>query len=588
MFFKQIKLFTAFAMLLSFFTACDLNEIGDETEEEATGGETIEEVTAENGSTHEESSDYTWEASAVIPVTLNGTSVTENSDGVSASGSKITISAAGTYSFSGTLSNGQIIVDAGDNDLVRIILSGVNITCSNSAPINIKNSAKTIIVLADNSTNTLTDGTSYSYDDASEEEPNATIFSKSDLTIYGNGSLTIDANFNDGISCKDGLIIKSGTIDITAVDDGIRGKDYLIVKDGKIKINCTGDGLKSDNDSDSSLGYLSVEAGVFNITAGGDALTAETDVMITTGSFTLTAGGGSSKTVSADLSAKGIKGVVCVVIDGGNFTFSTADDAIHSNGNVAINGGTFVISSGDDGIHADTSLLVACESISVSKSYEGLESASITINSGDIRVVSSDDGINAAGGSSTSTGGSPGQGGYSTSGNYYLYINGGNIYVNAVGDGLDINGAIVMTAGNVIVNGPTSSANGALDYDSSFKLSGGFFLAAGSSGMAMAPSTTSTQNSILLNFSSTKSAGTLVCVQSSDGKNLFTFAPAKTFQSIAFSSSELTKGTSYVVYTGGSSTGTVSDGLYQNGTYTPGTQTTSFTVSGTVTKITSK
>lgn len=534
-----------------------------------------------NSGSHEDQSDYTWDISKAIQIVLNGNSITVNGAGAIADGSTVTISSAGTYSIKGSLSDGQIIVDTKDEDVVRIILNGADISCSTNSPVFIKNAEKTIIVLADNTKNSVKDGSSYIFNDT-EDEPNAVIFSKSNLTIYGNGSLTVNGNYNDGIACKDGLIIKSGAISVSAKDDGIRGKDYLIVKDGDIIVNAGGDGLKSDNTDDTTMGYISIETGTFNITSAGDALAAETDVLITDGNFILSSGGGSNKNVSGDISAKGIKGVVSVIIDGGDFSINSADDALHSNGNLKINSGTYAISAGDDGIHADSSIEINGGVIGISKSYEGIESAIITINDGDIHISSSDDGINGAGGNDGS--GMQGWGGQdASSGNNCLYINGGYIVVDGNGDGIDINGSIVMTGGDVIVNGPTENMNGALDYDASFKITGGFLVAAGSSGMAQIPGATSTQCSVLLNFRSSLQAGTLFNIQNSDGKSILSFVPTKRFQSIAFSSTELIKGSTYNVYYGGSSTGTFKDGLCLDGTYSPGTKLTSFTVTGVVT-----
>lgn len=582
-----VWMLTFFAVIL--FTACSKSSDLDLSEEEEVDNSesTVSEITGDNCATHEADADYTWTSSSVIPVVLNGSSITVSSSGASVSGSTLTISSAGTYSFSGSLTNGQIIVNTEDKETVRLILNGVSVTCSQSAPIYVKKAEKAVLILADNTSNTLTDGSTYTYDNASDEEPNACVFSKSDLSISGNGSLTINANFNDGINTKDGLVIKSGNIKITAKDDAIRGKDYMVIHSGTFDLTASGDGLKSDNDSDATKGYISIDKGTYTIVSGGDAIAAQTDVLISDGLFTLTSGGGSSKTASSTVSSKAIKGTVCVVIDKGTFTISSADDAVHSNSSVAINGGSFTISSGDDGLHADTALGISGGDINITKSYEGIESAYITINNGTIHVTASDDGINGAGGSDSSgTGGWGGPGAMPSSGNYYLYVNGGYIYVNAGGDGIDVNGSIEMTNGTVIVNGPTDNGNGPLDYDGSFKISGGFLLAVGSSGMAQAPGTGSSQYSVLLNLSSAKTAGTLVSFQTSDGKELFTFAPAKKYQSIAFSSPDLKSGSSYDVYVGGSSTGTATDGLYSGGTYSDGTKYTSITLSGTTTKVT--
>jgi hypothetical protein len=588
---KKALFWAACLFTISFFVSSCHKDSGTEPDTGSTGttttttttttGETVAAYLAKNCTSHEGSGDYTYNTSSVIPIAFSGTTITASGTGVSVYENKVTITAGGTYSLSGTLTNGQVVVTSTDTAAVKLILNGVNITNTTSAPIYITNASKAVIVLADNTTNYLTDASTYVYASADEDEPNAALFSKADLSIYGNGSLTVKGNYNDGIASKDGLIIKSGNINVTAADDGIRGKDYLIVKGGTLTVKSKGDGLKADNDADSTKGYIYIATGTLNITAtAGDAITAETDVLISDGQITLTSGGGSSYTATSTTSTKGIKGIVNTIIDGGTFTISSSDDALHSNKNLVINAGTFAISSGDDGIHADATLKIYGGTINITKCYEGIESAALTINSGNIYVVASDDGINGAGGNDGSSTGS-----FVTTGNYTLHINGGYIVVNAAGDGIDVNGAITMTGGTVIVNGPTNSGNGALDYDTTFIISGGSIVATGSSGMSMAPSTSSTINSVLINFRSSYSANTLMHIQSSSGTEILTCKPVKTYQSLEFSSSKLVTGTTYDVYYGGTSTGTLTDGVYSGGTYLGGTKYTSFTVSGTVTKM---
>ncbi|MCU0485024.1 MAG: hypothetical protein MUC85_02840, partial [Anaerolineales bacterium] len=159
------------------------------------------------------------------------------------------------------------------------------------------------------------------------------------------------------------------------------------------------------------------------------------------------------------------------------------------------------------------------------------------------------------------------------------------VVVDAYGDGLDINGSMEMTGGVVLVNGPVENMNGALDYDGTFNLTGGYFLAVGSAGMAMAPSSSSTQNSVLVNFSGYAQAGALLHIQDSAGEELFTFAPTRQYQSVLFSSPALEEGETYTVYMGGSSSGTAVDGLYQGGAYSGGTELGSFEISGIITQI---
>jgi hypothetical protein len=287
---------------------------------------------------------------------------------------------------------------------------------------------------------------------------------------------------------------------------------------------------------------------------------------------------------SAAESAKGLKAGVDVTILGGTIDIDSADDAIHSNDSLTINGGDIVLASGDDGIHSDSTLEINGGELSITKSYEGIESAVLTFNDGTIHIVASDDGINAAGGTGDfGMGGWQGPGGMESSTDYHTYINGGYIYVDATGDGIDSNGPIDMSGGVVLVIGPTSNNNGALDCMSGFDITGGFLVAVGSSGMAQGPSETSSQYSVIYNFESSQAAGTTVHLESSDGQDILTFVPTREYQSVVLSSPELENGATYAVYSGGSSSGTVTDGLYSGGTYSAGTEVASFTVSSVVT-----
>ncbi len=291
-----------------------------------------------------------------------------------------------------------MVVNSTSKGNVRLILDGVTLNSSTSAPMYIMDADKVILFLTDGTQNAVTDAASYTYPSAEVDEPNAAIFSNADLSIAGNGALTVMGNFNDAINVDDGLVIAGGTLNVTAADDGLRGKDYLVVEGGALTVNAQGDGLKSDNAEDAALGYIAVSAGTLNITAGGDALSAQTNVAVTGGDFTLNTGGGAGKVVAETESAKGIKGDVSGVIDGGTFHINTADDSLHSNGSVTVNNGSFTIASADDALHADGSLTINGGEIEVTQYYEGLESAVITINGGTMHVTSRDDGVNVAGG----------------------------------------------------------------------------------------------------------------------------------------------------------------------------------------------
>jgi len=557
-------------------------------------GATVDNVLEGNKVDHDTEEPYSWKREEAGIIRLLGQTVSETMDGVSFIDQTLLIKAAGVYRLTGTLENGRVLIDTDDDSPVILILDGVTIQCAFSSPLFVADAECVVIDLVEQTENKFTDGSTYVFDSQDEDEPNAAIFSKDDLTITGGGTLQVEGNYQDGIASKDGLVIKGGKIAVVAADDGIRGKDYLVIRDGNISIDAGGDGLKSTNDEEGDCGYIYIESGTLQITAEGDAISAETDALIREVSLEAVTGGGVSRVNYSDVSSKGIKGLVYNVIDGGTFSITSADDAVHSNYTMIINGGIFSISTGDDAFHADSLLVVNDGKIVVAECYEGVESAVIDITGGSLNIVSSDDGLNVVGGNDGSgmrPGGGPGGPGgpggdqFASSGNYYLFIEGGDIAVNSLGDGIDINGAVVMSEGKLIIDGPSSNMNGALDYDRSFEMNGGFLLGVGSAGMAQAPGSGSSQYSVLVNFSSSISAGTLVHLGGGSGEGLFTFSPTKTFQSVVFSSPDLEVGSMYQIYYGGTASGTLKDGLLVDGSYTPGTRYREFSISGITTLI---
>ncbi len=534
---------------------------------------------------------YTYDTTTVVQVNLNGSSIIVIPDVATVSGSKVTLRSAGTYEISGSLTDGQIVVNANNNGNVRLILNGVNIKCSSGAPIYIKDADKALINLADGTVNTLTDGISYVTDESGE--PDAALFSDTELVIYGEGSLNVNANYNDGISSDDGLVIKSGTISVKAADDGIRGKDFLIIHDGNITVNSTGDALKSDNETDSSKGYVTINSGTLNLTAtAGDAIDAASNLTVNGGIFNIKTGtgagtstggsggqpGGSSGGYSGTISEKGLKGAVSVKIEKGSLTINSADDAIHSNETVTIDDGTLSVATGDDAIHAETSVSINGGTLMVTKSFEAIESASITVNKGNLNLVATNDGFNATKGS----------GGESSDGSL-LTFNDGYIVVNvSSGDGLDSNGNIVMTGGTVIVHGPQSAPEVAFDFNGTFIISGGILVAGGpnAGNMIEVPGSGSSQCCFKATSSSVISASTIIHLQDASGNDVVTFRPVRNTYYFVFSSSQLAIGASYSIYTGGSSTGVLTDGLFSGGTYSGGIFKKTFTISNKITSVT--
>lgn len=534
--------------------------------------------TGTNADDHEDESDYDVPETVGNVIYLYDTYIETTATGVTLSDEDTvaTITASGDYGITGALDDGRIIVNVdttADSGTVRLLLDDADITCSSNASLDIESAEKTIVVI-NSGTNTLTS----SGLPTGEDDPNAALFSRDDLTIYGvDGSLAVNGNAggSDGIGCKDGLIINDAEITVNAADDGVRGKDYVVIEGDStvLNINSTGDGIKSDNDEDSAKGYISIEGGEITVATGadGDAIGAQTDVIIAGGTFDLTTGGTSSS-LGSDASAKGIKGGELIHIEDGAFTIDSLDDAIHSNADIVIDGGTFSISTsntvsvGGDAIHADSSIEINGGTITITKAYEGIEGNYITVNDGTISIVDSDDGFNATSGS----------GGEEDDGSW-LYINGGTIYMNvASGDGLDSNGSIAISGGTIIAYGPSSSPNVGMDYNGALTITGGLLIVTGpNSGSMIQPSGSSNYGSSSTQYclkvtSSSFSTSSFFHIQNASGEDILTFKPEESMYYLIFSSPDLASG-SHSIYTGG----TYSDGSSMHGLYTGGSYSNS-------------
>lgn len=465
----------------------------------------------------------------------------------------VTISEEGTYILSGTITNGQVVVDAPKEAKITIVLDGVTINNNTSAAIYVKQADKVFITLAQGSTNTLSNKSEFVAID--ENNIDGVLYSKEDLTINGQGKLIVNANYGNAIVSKDDLTITSGTYELTAANHGLDGKDNVKISDGTITINAGKDAIHAENTDDTSLGYIYIGGGKLNLTAASDAMDASSTIQI----------------------------------DAGQIDIKAEDDGIHGEKRVIINAGT----------------------ININQSAEGIEGEKIDITGGDINVVSQDDGLNATSGSTTTTttqnqqtansieqvpamptdgqrpvppefsnGQAPtipadgqrptppefsngqmmkgGMGGGTNANQVdaYISISGGNLIIKAEGDGVDSNGSLIVTGGTTYVYGPTNSGNGSLDYNGSAKITGGVFVTAGSSGMAQNFGTDSTQGTMLINLNSTQSANTQVTVKNSSGKTILTFTPEKQYSSLLISSPEIKQGETYEV-TAGSQTQTV-------------------------------
>jgi len=480
------------------------------------------------------------------------------------------ITEAGTYELHGTL-QGQILIQAGDNDVVRLVLKNAVITASNGPAVLCTKADKLILSLYEGSENHISD--SQSYQAVSENEEDAAIFVQDDLTINGKGSLSVNAQYQDAVKAKDTLKLMEGDYQIQAADDGIVGKDAVYIHDGSYQVNAQGDAVKSTYDKDDEKGDIAIENGTFQLKAGLDGIQAEKDCIIYNGDFVIESGGGSANGATAanafqpggfgmwerqdtasnsdTQSAKGIKAQNSLAIYDGSFDIDAGDDALHSNGDITLTNGSYRLASGDDGVHSDAVLTIHGGRIDITQSYEGLEGSDVVIYDGYIQIVSIDDGINSAGGSDSDNEAQPSPDHFKEGGNHTLEIHGGNIQVDAQGDGLDANGAVTMDGGSVVVFGPSDGANGALDYDTSFVISGGILIATGSSQMAQAPSEASTQNAIMVNLPQ-QEANSLFYIADEAENALIGVAPTRAYSNVIISTPDLKTNQSYQLYTQGS------------------------------------
>lgn len=490
-----------------------------------------------------------YDESESTAIVLKGSTAECSSGAVEVSGSTVTITEEGTYILSGTL-KGMIVVNAEKTDKLQLVLNGVSIESETSAAIYILQADKVFLTLAPDSANTLKNGGTFTAID--DNNIDAVIFSKEDLTLNGQGSLTIESPAGHGVVSKDDLVVTSGTYAITAASHGLSGKDSVRIAGGTFDITAGKDGIHAENSDDTTLGFVYILNGTFQFTAEGDGVSAASNLQVNGGNFTFVTG------------AKGLKAGTALLVNAGSFHIDSADDALHSNGSLTVNGGTFEMATGDDGMHADDQLAITGGTINITKSYEGIEGLTITISGGEITLVSSDDGLNAAGGNDQSGfggfGGFGGNGEFGGSSDCWIRITGGLLNINASGDGIDSNGMLYVDGGEIYVSGPSDNGNGALDYDSDAVITGGILVAAGASGMAQNFGTSSTQGSMLVSTGS-QSAGSTITLTDSNGNELLSFQAAKAFDCVVISCSEIVQGATYTVSAGNSSTEVTMDSL---------------------------
>lgn len=507
-----------------------------------------------------------YDATEATTILCSGDTAGIDGTGATAEKGSITISQTGTYLISGEL-DGTLVVQA-ENQLVHLVLGGFSAVSNDGPAIYVKDAEKVILTLESGTENSLADGADYALE-AGEDEPNACLYAKSDLTVNGDGSIHITGSYNHGIYCKNALLIAGGTLTIEAANDGIKGRDSVTILTADVTILSGGDGIQSNRSGDSAYGWVHIKDGTFQITAAQDGIQAETRLEIEGGSYFIVTGGGSANAVmktnemlsqwggwgeaesaedTSASSAKGLKAGTALQLSGGSFSLDTSDDALHANGSLTISGGDFTIATGDDGVHADEALNISAGTIVITYSYEGLEGCGVTISGGSITILSVDDGINAAGGSDGTAG--PDFNQWKTNPDCFLRITGGEIEMDASGDGLDSNGPLYLAGGTVHISGPTSGADGALDYESLAEVSGGVIIAVSSVGMATGFTEGSTQASFLAVFDAPVSAGTELQVKDSSGTEICRYTPSKDYQTVVISAPDLQVNETYTVQVG--------------------------------------
>lgn len=518
---------------------------------------------------------------------------------ISLQGENVRISQGGVYLLSGTLENGQVVVDAPKDEKVQLVLMDVAIHCQESAAIYILQADKVFITLAPGTENRLSSGETFCQTD--ENNVDAPLFSKADLTLNGEGTLYLSSPGGHGAVCKDTFRVTGGRYIISAAGHGMEGKDSLRIAGGDFQVTAGKDGLRAENEEDGTLGFVYIAGGDFRVEAGQDGISASGAMEITGGRFDMITGGGSTKgdahspgpfgpggfggnrggergrqpggwsehgaapatettgESQTDTSKKGLKAGGNLLIQGGQFALDCADDAIHANLNTQVDGGIFTLKTGDDGLHADETLSWRGGELLLETCYEGLEALHLIIQGGQITLTAEDDGLNAAGGTDQSGFGGTGRRdmfggrgfGSMNAGNGSIRIVGGTLHITASGDGIDANGSLQIDDGQITVCGPASGDTASLDYDTTGEINGGIFLATGARGMAHSFSGGS-QSSLAIQVSNA-SAGTVITIQNAAGATLLSYDAPLAFGLIIFSSPDIISGQQYTLQVGNAS-----------------------------------
>lgn len=329
-----------------------------------------------------------YDESEAVKITLSGKTAACNSSNVQIEDGVVTIKAAGVYVLSGTLTDGTIVVDAGDDDKVQLVLDGVSIMAADYAAIYAKNADKVFVTLAEGAGNSLT--VSGDYVQTDDNNVDAVIFAKCDLTLNGTGSLTVKDNTGHGIVSKDDLVVTGGTYTIYSQDHCLNGKDSVRIADGTFNLSCDEDGIHAGND-DQQDGYVYIEGGDINISVGDDAIHAEGLLIITGGD------------IDVSKSCEGVEGDK-ILVTGGDIDVISSDDGFNAAGGSSGSGDNHDGFGGGPGMGGvdmdadnDAYILITGGTININANGDGIDSnGCIGITGGSVYVLGPSDNGNGA------------------------------------------------------------------------------------------------------------------------------------------------------------------------------------------------
>lgn len=471
-------------------------------------------------------------AAEIVEVRFDVASVLADSPAVAVTERVVTLSAPGEYRLSGELRGGRVVVDSAEPGTVTLILDGVSVYAATGPALVVERAEAVVLHVAGGSFNNLFDGR-----ERLDGEPGAAVFSEAPLSIEGEGHLLVMARLKHGVASERDLAVTGSVLTVNAADDGVRGEN-LSVDGGDLLVFAANDALKSTGNAEGS-GVVALNGGSMDLVSAGDGVQAERLLVVRGGHVSVLSGGGHT-VVPNDDSTKGLKADVELVVEGGTVVVDASDDAVHSDGDIRILGGHLTLATGDDAVHADGSLLVADGFVEVVASWEGLEAPTVTISGGTVLVWADDDGLNAAGDGPASE--------------LLLTISGGYVAVGAGSDAIDSNGAVHMTGGTVVLNGPFTFAKPAIDRHllHSVLLDGATIVAAGSLvlGRGTGIDARSTQAVVYLDFNWLVEEGTLITLRGAEG-DVASFRAQQTLARMSYSSPLIRAGEKYELWLGG-------------------------------------